>query len=142
MIEEYFHNCLYFTVSRLSRVVTRHAEEAFKKTGLSPTYAYLMMLVIEKPGISQKDLCEKLYITQSTITRFIDKLVSKELVRRAVEGKNSLIYPTDKGKDIQSEIKSSWHEFYLNYTRILGEKESENLVELTDNASNKLESID
>jgi len=138
-IEEYFHHCMYFTVSRLSRVVTRMAEEEFLITGLSPTYAFLLMLVKDRPGISQKELCEKLHIAQSTVTRFIDKLESKKLVSRTVRGKNSFITLTSRGDVLQKDIAKAWKNFFCRYLKILGEKEAARLTELTDMAGDKLE---
>lgn len=66
------HNCLYFTSNSLSRVITRMAEEEFRRTGLSPSHAFLMMLVNDNPGIGQKELREQLHLAPSTVTRFID----------------------------------------------------------------------
>ena len=63
------HNCLYFTANSLARVITRMAEEEFRATGLSPSHAFLVMLVNDKPGIGQKELCEQLYLAPSTVTR-------------------------------------------------------------------------
>ena len=69
------HNCLYFTANSLSRVITRMADDEFRRTGLSPSHAFLMMLVNDNPGIGQKELCEQLHLAPSTVTRFIDALV-------------------------------------------------------------------
>jgi len=35
------------------------------QTGLSPSHAYLMILVKDKPGIGQKELCEQLRRNQN-----------------------------------------------------------------------------
>lgn len=58
MLDNYLKECLYFTSSRLSRIVTKMAEDEFAMSGLSPTYAYLLMAVYDKEGISQKELSE------------------------------------------------------------------------------------
>ena len=57
------HNCLYFTGNSLARVITRMAEEDFRVTGLSPSLAFLVMLVNDSPGIGQKELCEPLHLS-------------------------------------------------------------------------------
>ena len=62
------------------------AEEAFAKTGLSPSYAFLVMIVEEQPGITLKSLSEKLHLAPSTCTRLVDKLVNREIVERKQEG--------------------------------------------------------
>ena len=54
------HHCLYFTANALSRVIARMAEEEFKTTGLSPSHAFLMMVVNDNLGIGQKELGEQL----------------------------------------------------------------------------------
>lgn len=132
-------NCLYFSVNKLSRAITRMAEDSFKKTGLSPTHAFLLMLVNNKPGISQSELAEQLHMTPSTITRFIDKLVVKGLIERKAEGKRSFIFPTKAGENTQQEIKTAWKDLYRNYSAILGEDAGKELTILTREAGNTLE---
>ncbi|MFD1356783.1 MarR family winged helix-turn-helix transcriptional regulator [Fictibacillus halophilus] len=132
-------NCLYFTVNKLSRAITRMAEESFKKTGLSPTHAFLLMLVNNKPGISQSELAEELHMMPSTITRFIDKLVIKGLLERKAEGKRSFIFPTEAGENTQEEIKEAWKDLYRNYSAVLGEDAGKELTILIREAGNTLE---
>ncbi|MFE1245253.1 MarR family winged helix-turn-helix transcriptional regulator [Fictibacillus sp. NPDC058756] len=132
-------NCLYFTVNKLSRAITRMAEDSFKKTGLSPTHAFLLMLVNNKPGISQSELAEELHMMPSTITRFIDKLVMKGLIERKAEGKRSFIFPTETGENTQVEIKEAWKDLYRNYSAVLGEDAGKKLTVLIREAGNTLE---
>jgi DNA-binding MarR family transcriptional regulator len=132
-------NCLYFTVNKLSRAITRMAEDSFKKTGLSPTHAFCLMLVNNKPGISQSELAEELSMTPSTITRFIDKLVMKGLIERKAEGKRSFIYPTEAGENTQQEIRDGWKDLYRSYSTVLGEEEGKSLTALIRETGNKLE---
>lgn len=139
MINDYFNNCLYFTVSKLSRAITKMAEESFQKTGLSPTHAFLMMLVIEKPGISQSELAEALHLKPSTITRFVDKLVDKGLIERKTEGKRSFNFPTENGEAILKDINDGWKILFRSYSEILGEEEGKELNKLINEAGNKLE---
>ena len=65
-----FPCCLYYTSASLARVVNELAEKEFMSCGLSPSYAFLVMLVIESPGISPNELCSQLNLKPSTITRF------------------------------------------------------------------------
>lgn len=139
MVEDIFNKCLYFTVSKLSRSITKMAEEEFSKTGISPTYGFLLMTVNEKPGISQNEICEILHLAPSTLTRFIDKLEGKGLLVRRTEGKNSFIYSTEKGKEHQKEIEKAWLSLYNRYSEILGYEEGEELSKLVNNAVLKLE---
>ena len=139
MVQNYLDNCLYFTVNKLSRVLTKMAEDSFKKTGLSPTHAFLMMLVNEKPGLTQTEVAESLHMMPSTITRFVDKLVVKGLIERKVNGKNSLIFLTDAGEEIQDEIKRAWKDLFDRYSAILGVEAAKSLTKLTNESSLLLE---
>ncbi|MFC4808734.1 MarR family winged helix-turn-helix transcriptional regulator [Paenibacillus sp. GCM10023250] len=120
--DEFLRTCLFFNANRLSRAVTKIAEEQFAKTGLSPMYGYLIRIVNLMPGITQKLLAEKLYITPSTLTRFIDKLETKQLVERKVSGKTVLVYPTEKGLALEPEIRAASREFKAKYVEVLGEE--------------------
>ena len=39
--------CLYFTISKLFRIVNKVAEEAFNKMDICPTHGFLMVLLQE-----------------------------------------------------------------------------------------------
>lgn len=132
------HNCLYFTANSLSRVITRMAEEEFRKTGLSPSHAFMMMLVVDNPGVGQKKLCEQLQLAPSTVTRFIDTLEYKGYVTRQSEGKASKVYPTEKGKQLRAPIDNAWKNLYQCYSKVLGSKESDKLTSMIDKAADKL----
>lgn len=134
-----FHHCLYFTANALARAVTRIAEEEFGLAGIAPSYAFLMMLVNETPGITQKELAEKLVLAPSTVTRFIGTLAHKGYVEKRAEGKLSRIYPTKKGQELQKTIDAAWQAFYKRYAGILGQDASHQLAHMMDQASQKLE---
>ena len=132
------HHCLYFTANTLARVISRMADEEFRLTGLSPSHAFLMMLVNEHPGIGQKELCEQLHLAPSTVTRFIDALVHKGYLTRQAEGKLSRVYATEAGQALQMDIADAWEKLHQRYAKILGLKHGDALAALIDDASMKL----
>lgn len=134
-----FEQCLYFTSARLSRIATKIAEDAFARSGMTPTYAFLMMMVRRKPGISPTELAEKLYIAPSTVTRLVDKLVVKGLLTRTVEGKNCHVHLTEAGINIQRDLKKQWANLHDAYAKILGEEGGNALAQATNEAAKKLE---
>jgi MarR family transcriptional regulator, organic hydroperoxide resistance regulator len=139
MVDNSFCSCFYFTTSKMARSINKMAQEEFSTTGLSPTYAFVLMTVNEKPGIAQNEICEIIHVTPSTLTRFIDKLEGKGLVKRHNEGKNSFIYSTEEGIKLQKDIEKSWTNLYARYSKILGYEEGDKLTKLIDEAGNKLE---
>jgi DNA-binding MarR family transcriptional regulator len=126
--------CLYFSSNALARKIEKLANESWKKVGLSPSHAYLLMLVIEKPGVQPTELVHQLLLTPSTITRLIEKLEEKKLVVRTTEGKLTNVYPSPKAKALLPELKECLNHFYQNYIAILGKEESVRMV----NSINKL----
>lgn len=139
MDDSFLHNCLFFTANRLSRAITKMAEEEFASTGLTPMYGYLIRLVNGTPGISQKELSEKLSITPSTLTRFIDKLEGKQLVERKGQGKTVLVYPTAKGEQLEEEIRLASKKLLQRYEAILGSDFAKELGQHIESSSEQLE---
>lgn len=133
-INEYLHNCLYFTASRLARLVSEMAGEEFTATGLSPSHAFMMMLVNANPGITPATLGESLHLAPSTITRLADKLEAKGYIERRSEGKFSYIHPTEKGNLLQEAIEKAWEALYERYCAILGTGKADTLNRLIDRA--------
>lgn len=137
--EKVLNGCLYFSTNTLARLITRLADEEFRPTGLSPAHAFVMMVVNEKPGIAPGVVSGKLQIAPSTVTRFIEQLERKELLKRKSEGKTVKIMPTQKGSALQEKIDSAWGGLHNRYTNILGNKYSDVLTELINDAIKKLE---
>lgn len=113
--------CLYFTANSLSRSITEMAKEEFAMTGLDPSYAHLMLLLIDKPGLSQNELGQLMNLKPSTITRFMEKLQQKALINRVQEGRNFFIYPSETGKEKAKQIRKALNNLYIRYCKLLGE---------------------
>jgi len=131
--------CLYFTANALARKIEKLALESWSRVSLSPSHAYLLMLVAEKPGIQPTSLSEHLQLQPSTITRLIEKLEGKKLLIRTYEGKLTNVYPTPKGKDLLPRLHECLHEFYSRYSEILGKDESARLVQNMGKIADKLD---
>ena len=132
------HNCLYFTANSLSRVITRMAEQEFMGTGLSPSHAFLIMLVNDQPGILQKELCELLNLAPSTVTRFIDTLMYRGFLTRQTKGKSTMVFPTKEGEALREPIHQAWKSLHMRYAKVLGLKEGDELTARVDQASIEL----
>ena len=56
------------------------ADTAFAPLGLSPSYAFLLLLVHENPGITPSALSNQLNLDPSTITRLADKMIQRSYI--------------------------------------------------------------
>ena len=61
MLNTYIKECLYFTANRLSRVITKMAEDEFAEADCHPHMLICLWLYM-KEGISQKELGEILHL--------------------------------------------------------------------------------
>ncbi len=121
--EKEISECLYFTISKMFRMINRIAEEAFEKIDIYPTHAFLMMLLKEeKNGLSVNQISSSLAIAPSTVTRFVDKLVSKGYVVREKMGKNSFTKITEKGLNEIDEIYEAWRGITEKIEELVGDK--------------------
>ena len=133
------NDCLFFSSCKLARVLGNTAEDEFKITGLSPSHAFLLHIVNISNGLGQKQIGEVLHMTPSTITRFIEKLENKGLVSRKSEGKNVIIFKTDKGLLLQPEIEKAWTHVHEIYADILTVEEREQFISTANKIIAKLE---
>ncbi|WP_028559736.1 MarR family winged helix-turn-helix transcriptional regulator [Paenibacillus pinihumi] len=139
MDDSFLQTCLFFTANRLSRAITKMAEEEFASTGFTPMYGYLIRLVNGTPGITQKELADKLCVTPSTLTRFVDKLEAKNLVERKVQGKTVEVYPTEKGLGLGDSFVQASKRLHQRYSDLLGKEAAEELSSQLVIMSAKLE---
>ena len=116
--------CLYFSSNALARKIEKLANDSWKKVGLTPSHAYLLMLAIEEPGIQPSALVRQLLLTPSTITRLIEKLEEKKLVVRTTEGKLTNVYPTPKARAMLPDLKACLEHFYQNYSSVIAKKKA------------------
>ena len=119
-----FSGCLYFTANAVARHVNRIAEAAFAKTGLCPSGGLLLGLVVERPGISPSEAAEILHLAPSSVTRFADGLVRKELVERRQDGRRNLLHPTAAGRKHLEQVSRAGEELLERYTELVGKQRS------------------
>lgn len=127
-----FERCLYFNVNALTRAVNRIWDEAFAEFELSPSHAYLIRLVLAEPGLSPKNIGIELKLEKSTITRFIDSLQKKGLLRRTKgesgDAREQGIYPTKKAQKIATQLNKKGDLLYKKMTKNIGKSELSALV--------------
>jgi DNA-binding MarR family transcriptional regulator len=132
-------NCLYYSANALAREIGKLADEEFAVTGLAPSHAFLLMSVIEKPGLQPMEISRIMMLSPSTITRFIEKLESKGLVERETSGKYTSVFPTAKGKELKTRLADSWQALHKRYFAIIGPEKSQDLTAAVYAAALQLE---
>ncbi|MCG8689475.1 MAG: MarR family transcriptional regulator [Desulfobacterales bacterium] len=139
--ENFLETCLFFNTNAFSRHLLKLAEIEFKPLKISPAHASLLLLVYDSPGISPKELSRLLQLNPSTVTRFIDALAKKKLVRRQNEGKVAFIHPTPRGLSIQGEVAMAYKRLYLKYSEVLGRDAAIMLSHHIGNANERIKRV-
>jgi len=137
-----FERCLYFNLNALTRKINRVWESEFRQTGLSAPHAYVMRLVLNEPGISQKQLAEELHLDPSTVTRFIDALTERRLVHRDTshtDRRSAAVFPTTEGKRLQKKLEKIGEGLFQTTRAKLGDKHFRELVNALREARSTLE---
>jgi len=134
-----FDRCLYFNLNALTRRVNKIWEQAFSELQLSPAHAYLLRLVIAQPGISQQTIASELKLEKSTVTRFIESLNSKGYITRIKSGREQLIHPSDKSKNIAIQLEQQGQYLYEHMMNDLGKESLIDLVTDIKKTNQRLE---
>jgi len=136
-----FDRCLYFNINHLAWVVNRRWDRAFRQFDLSSAHAYLLRVVLARPGITQREIGEILMLDKSTITRFINALETKGLLARSgsTDAREQRIVPGKTALHIHQELEQTGQALYTEMQRCIGKEELQQLVGLARTAAQRLE---
>src|SRR4051812_40213377 len=118
-----FDHCLYFNTTALARVLEREWTKAFKPFGLTPSQAFMLRVVLEKPGLLQSELAAELAISRPTATRTLDGLQKMKLLERrttAHDGRESAILPTALAVTMTEKLNAASAEVTKRLKKELG----------------------
>ena len=105
-----FDHCLYFNTTALARVLEREWTRAFKPFGLTPSQAFMLRVVLDRPALLQSELAKELAIARPTATRTLDGLQKLQLVERrgtATDGREYAIHPTPAAAAIKDSLNAA-----------------------------------
>jgi MarR family transcriptional regulator, temperature-dependent positive regulator of motility len=121
-----FDHCLYFNTTALARRLEREWTEAFSMFGLSPPQAFMLRVILSKPGLLQRELADELSIARPTATRALDFLQTKGLIERRGrdgDGREVCIQPTKNAVAIHAALNKASGTVTSKLKRLLGEDE-------------------
>jgi len=105
-----FDHCLYFNSAALARLVEREWAAAYAEFDLTPPQAFVLRVVLARPGCLGSEVASTLGIARPTATRLIDTLCSKGLVERRQaesDGREWRLEPTESGREIGGPVQSA-----------------------------------
>ena len=105
-----FDHCLYFNTTALARRLEREWTDAFAPFDLSPPQAFMLRVILAKPGLLQRELAAELAIARPTATRALDHLQSKGLVERSGrdgDARETCVNPTRKATALHATLDAA-----------------------------------
>ena len=137
-----FERCLYFNTNHLFRQTEKKFANAYSELNLAPAHAYLLRLIVQKPGIIQRDIALALHLDKSTVTRFIKKMSDEGYLTKnyasAANLKSPGIYPTAKTNKIAGRLNEIGDQLYASLQDCIDVDELSSLVESIKSASKKI----
>lgn len=119
-----FEECLYFNSNALARTVTRVWTEAYKPFSLSPSHAFMLRVILAKPGLMPNELAKELSLSRSTVTRFLDSLEKRDFLIRKMatqDGRRVQIYPTKAAIKIHDKLDQTGKDLSKLMGEIIGQ---------------------
>lgn len=132
--EEALPRLVYMTAQALRN----HAEKVLKPYGLTLEQFVPLKHLFFEPGATQRQICEGTKKTPANMTRILDRLEKKSLVKRRENPKDrraSLVFLTDKGEALVNEVSSLFESYSDEVIVGITEKEQQ----ITRNVLKKME---
>ena len=126
-----FEQCLYFNTTSLARHLEREWVKAFKPFGLTPSQAFMLRVILEKPQSYQNELAKEMNITKPTVSRGLDGLAKLGLIERRVseqDAREIQVNPTTKAKELKNDLNAASGEVTKKLKRLLGSSEFDDVV--------------
>jgi DNA-binding MarR family transcriptional regulator len=118
-----FDHCLYFNTTALARQLDREWSAAFAPYGFTPPQAFMLRVVLDRPGLLQSELADELAIARPTATRALDGLQAKGLIERRPserDGRECTIHPRAKARDLKTELNETSGAVTARLKKLLG----------------------
>lgn len=126
-----FDHCLYFNTTSLARKLEREWSVAFKEFELTPSQAFMLRVILAKPGRHQIELAKEMNITKPTASRSMDGLAQLGFIERRGSDKDSRgvqIFPTRQAIEICDELNSASGKVTKKFKLLLGGNEFREIV--------------
>jgi DNA-binding MarR family transcriptional regulator len=121
-----FEQCLYFNTTSLARKLEREWTLAFKPFGLTPSQAFMLRVILEKPQSYQNALAKEMNITKPTASRGLDGLEKLGLIERRSspdDAREIEVHPTRKAKAMKDGLNAASGEVTKKFKKLLGSDE-------------------
>jgi len=117
---EALSRCLVLNTVAAARILLRRYDREFQSYGVTVQQFSLLAAIRFQPGESVASLADKVLLDRTSLTRNLNLLESKGLVRRlASQGNVRLCVLTETGEELLDRLLEEWEEAQSTLTRDL-----------------------
>ncbi len=113
--ENILGKCMYFTTGSLSRCVNDVANIHFEDLGISPSHAFLLVVIDKKDKANIKDLASELNLAHSTVSRNLELHIKKGYLIKTTESRSTFVHLTESGQEILQQIHHRWQKIHADF---------------------------
>ena len=133
--------------AKISRVLGARYIDQHNEFGITYNNFLIIELLFTNPDIHQRNIARALLMGTANLSKELDRMESKGLIKRKITEKNKKMVKTvkltKKGEEIYHTIVGNWEKFVTNFESIYTKEEIETFTEFLLRMKNKLtESID
>jgi len=106
-MDQTLDNSLGFIISRTSMRYKNELGRRLKSFDVTPEQWVTLHRLREQDGLTQKELADRIFKDQPTITRILDKLEQKQLIRRSANPEDRRVFRinlTDQGGNLLEQL--------------------------------------
>ena len=133
-----YSDSLYISSGLLARQTEKLAKESWALSGLSPSHAHLLWVILDSTYSYPTIFSKSLSLSLSTITRLLEKLEKDGFITRHSYGHLVVVEPTKKAWKLQPILEACQKTFMDRCCQLLGEEETERLAFTMHQAADKL----
>lgn len=118
------------SISQTVRAYTLYKEERLSVYGLSGNQSLYLRTIIQKPGITQEELADRLVFNKSSVSRQIAAMEKAGLIRqerRETDKRNLHIFATPEGEALEGVILETARDFFNLITEGMSPEEKSSL---------------
>ncbi|MEM6519857.1 MAG: MarR family winged helix-turn-helix transcriptional regulator [Cyanobacteria bacterium P01_D01_bin.71] len=118
---------LWIRLIRVVQKISRNAQGALTEAGLTGPQFDLLVHIQLTPGVSQKEITQRLKVTKGNVSQLIEKLEQKGLLKRNRQGRNSYLTLTNDGTYLVERMLPEHDAFIENQFSALTSDEQQQL---------------
>lgn len=124
---------LAYLLAQANRQMSTRLEQALRQEGVQIEHWRILEVLSDEQGRSMGDLADGVLMNHPTLTKTIDKMVSRSLVHRRADPTDSrrvLVYVTDRGLELVAQLRARVDKHHAAVTAAVGARKAKQLRKL------------